>query len=228
MSTISILLTLLLLTSLTATHILTSPILQDTEINLQTVKDKKFKNGDVYSGDIKKSLMGGTGKMVYHNKDVYSGSWADGAKSGDGTYTWSNGDVYTGGFQLVKICRINRKFRTAKEDRANWSMVMEISMRERLRVIWGMGPEKWPGSSPRVSMKVIGRAIKWRGREKWAGPMAVGIPGSGRIIKWKDRANLRGWMAGCILEHRKGGLPMGKGFSSMRKVPSMRGYLSKG
>lgn len=75
----------------------------------------------MYSGDIKNSHMGGTGKMLYHNKDVYTGSWADGAKSGDGTYTWSNGDVYTGGFELVRFCPINRNIGSEK-----WTGSIEV------------------------------------------------------------------------------------------------------
>ena len=105
MSIQPIYLTVLFLISLLTNPILTSPLPQPPKINLgstvQTVKDKKFKNGDAYTGEIQTGTMGGTGTMVYHNKDVYSGSWADGAKAGDGTYTWVNGDVYTGGFQFV-------------------------------------------------------------------------------------------------------------------------------
>ena len=47
-------------------------------------KEKKYKNGDFYSGDMKKGKPDGQGKMVFADGAVYEGLWSDGKIIGDG------------------------------------------------------------------------------------------------------------------------------------------------
>jgi len=53
-------------------------------------------NFGTYTGEFKKGLICGQGKMVYHNGDVYEGAWLDGVRHGQGTLTKKNGEVLSG------------------------------------------------------------------------------------------------------------------------------------
>ena len=56
----------------------------------------KYKNGDVYNGDVCSGIKHGKGRMVYANGYVYEGGWIDNQRQGKGTLTYTNGDVYEG------------------------------------------------------------------------------------------------------------------------------------
>ena len=53
-------------------------------------------NFGTYTGEFKKGLICGQGKMVYLNGDVYEGAWLDGVRHGQGTLTKQNGEVLSG------------------------------------------------------------------------------------------------------------------------------------
>lgn len=80
----------------------------------------KWKNGDVYEGDFKSSLMDGYGVFEYRDGRRYEGTWVGGFKHGRGTLyvdrldfllivtlnflrRYPNGDVYEGEFFKVII-----------------------------------------------------------------------------------------------------------------------------
>ena len=48
-------------------------------------KEKKYKNGDFYSGEWQKGKPEGTGKMIYANGSIYVGLWHDGKIAGEGS-----------------------------------------------------------------------------------------------------------------------------------------------
>lgn len=50
-------------------------------------KDKKYKNGSLYSGEWKKGKPNGQGVMTYPNGVVYVGTWYDGQPMGEGKIT---------------------------------------------------------------------------------------------------------------------------------------------
>lgn len=59
-------------------------------------KTKKYKNGDVYVGEIVKGLPEGKGTMTYANGDVYTGNWYKGDPDGQGTMTYVDNSTYSG------------------------------------------------------------------------------------------------------------------------------------
>jgi len=48
--------------------------------------EKRFANGDVYTGDIKDGKMHGRGKLMFANGDIYEGGYQENMKHGDGAY----------------------------------------------------------------------------------------------------------------------------------------------
>lgn len=59
-------------------------------------KTKKYKNGDVYAGEIVKGMPEGKGTMTYANGDVYTGNWHNGNPDGQGTMTYVGNSTYSG------------------------------------------------------------------------------------------------------------------------------------
>ena len=59
-------------------------------------KTKKYKNGDVYAGEIVKGMPEGKGTMTYANGDVYTGNWHNGNPDGQGTMTYVDNSTYSG------------------------------------------------------------------------------------------------------------------------------------
>ncbi|WP_298615241.1 leucine-rich repeat protein [uncultured Odoribacter sp.] len=91
--------------------------------NNAEAKIKKYPNGDVYEGEMRKGKPHGEGKMIYVSGDIYEGTWVNGFyKQGkksyvdgniyegewlDGYYkkgkmSYANGDIYEGEWQLGK------------------------------------------------------------------------------------------------------------------------------
>lgn len=65
----------------------------------------KFKNGDVYIGDVVKGKPHGDGTMTYNNEDklVYEGEWKNGKREGKGvSLKKSDNSMYEGEFQNDK------------------------------------------------------------------------------------------------------------------------------
>ena len=59
-------------------------------------KKKKYPNGDVYNGEMKKGKPYGEGQMIYANGNIYFGRWFNGYKHGFGIMNYANGNVYEG------------------------------------------------------------------------------------------------------------------------------------
>ena len=56
----------------------------------------RYRDGDIYIGQMKDGKKHGQGKMTYTNGDVYEGQWVNNKKHGQGEMTYTNGDVYEG------------------------------------------------------------------------------------------------------------------------------------
>ena len=65
-------------------------------------KTKKYKNGDVYAGEIVKGMPEGKGTMTYANGDVYTGNWYKGNPDGQGTMTYADNSTYSGHWRAGK------------------------------------------------------------------------------------------------------------------------------
>lgn len=59
---------------------------------------KKYKNGNLYIGELKGDSRDGRGKLVFTGGDIYEGEWRDDKQHGKGKMIWSNGANYIGFF----------------------------------------------------------------------------------------------------------------------------------
>ena len=59
---------------------------------------KKYKNGNLYIGELKGDLKDGRGKLVFNGGDIYEGEWKNDKQHGRGKMIWSNGANYIGFF----------------------------------------------------------------------------------------------------------------------------------
>lgn len=55
-----------------------------------------FKDGSVYTGEMKGRKPNGKGKTVFKNGDVYEGEYVKGKREGFGTYIFPDGEKYEG------------------------------------------------------------------------------------------------------------------------------------
>jgi len=56
----------------------------------------KYKNGDVYIGNIKNGKPEGEGVIKYKNGSMYMGDWKNGERDGEGTMRYISGEIYIG------------------------------------------------------------------------------------------------------------------------------------
>ena len=56
----------------------------------------RFKDGSVYTGEMKGRKPNGKGKTVFKNGDVYEGEYVKGKREGFGCYTFPDGERYEG------------------------------------------------------------------------------------------------------------------------------------
>ena len=56
----------------------------------------KYKNEDLYKGEIKDGKRNGKGIMIYKSVDIYDGNWVDNEKEGKGIMTFKNGKIFDG------------------------------------------------------------------------------------------------------------------------------------
>ena len=59
-------------------------------------------DGSVYTGQLRRGLLQGRGKMVYANQDVYDGNWDEDKRQGHGVMTYANGNTYDGNWNQDK------------------------------------------------------------------------------------------------------------------------------
>lgn len=62
-----------------------------------------FKDGSVYTGEMKGRKPNGKGKTVFKNGNVYEGEYVKGKREGYGTYTFPDGEKYEGQLSLIHI-----------------------------------------------------------------------------------------------------------------------------
>ena len=55
-----------------------------------------YRNGAVYSGEIRFGRRHGRGKMKFKNGEIYEGEWKNNDRSGQGSHSWPNGDRFEG------------------------------------------------------------------------------------------------------------------------------------
>lgn len=55
-----------------------------------------FKNGAVYTGELRKRRPEGSGKTLYLNNDIYNGEYKKGQREGYGVYILHTGEKYAG------------------------------------------------------------------------------------------------------------------------------------
>jgi hypothetical protein len=66
----------------------------DDEMNGEGVM--RYKNGNVYTGALKKNVKHGRGKMTWASGDSYEGEWEAGLLHGKGTFKYSDKGEYEG------------------------------------------------------------------------------------------------------------------------------------
>lgn len=59
-------------------------------------KEIKYKNGDIYYGEVKGNKPNGIGTMSFANKDLYKGAWVKGVRTGMGEMRYATRDIYNG------------------------------------------------------------------------------------------------------------------------------------
>ena len=55
---------------------------------------KKYKNGDIYIGEMKNDKQHGQGTMKFEDGDIYEGKWKNDEQNGKGIYTWGPGQFH--------------------------------------------------------------------------------------------------------------------------------------
>ena len=63
-------------------------------------KQKKYRNGDFYIGELKKGKPNGNGRMIYADKSEYIGSWSLGERNGLGQMIYADKSEYIGSWSL--------------------------------------------------------------------------------------------------------------------------------
>jgi hypothetical protein len=58
-------------------------------ITTMGIKTKKFKNGELYKGQLKNNKRHGSGTHEWPDQRSYDGQWADDMMNGHGLYTWT-------------------------------------------------------------------------------------------------------------------------------------------
>jgi hypothetical protein len=75
-------------------------------LEVTNVTDHKFKNGVIYTGQVKivegASVKHGLGTKKWADGSSYIGDWRNGVATGNGTFSYFNGDVYTGQYSKDK------------------------------------------------------------------------------------------------------------------------------
>ena len=61
-----------------------------------SIKTYTFKDGSVYTGEMKSRKPDGKGKTVFTTGDTYEGSYVKGLREGYGIYTFTDGEKYDG------------------------------------------------------------------------------------------------------------------------------------
>ena len=56
----------------------------------------------MYSGELDKGVISGTGIFVWPEGKRYEGSWSNGQMNGHGTMKWANGNKYIGEWVLAE------------------------------------------------------------------------------------------------------------------------------
>ena len=86
--------------NLTPSPAQTAPTVQPQPPMVSTFGKLKYKNGNVYEGQLLNGKRSGNGTMTFSNGDVYVGMWKnDQMNDFEGLYTFSNGNEYKGSFR---------------------------------------------------------------------------------------------------------------------------------
>ena len=70
--------------------------LKDTFSTEIKIGNYTFKDGAVYTGEMKGRKPNGKGKTVFKNGDVYEGEYVKGKREGYGIYSFPDGEKYEG------------------------------------------------------------------------------------------------------------------------------------
>lgn len=75
----------------------------DTEYDVDSIPDgqadRRFSNGDFYTGAWLSDRPHGTGKYLWTDGCIYEGEWVDGKTTGQGKFFWPTGATYEGDFK---------------------------------------------------------------------------------------------------------------------------------
>ena len=72
----------------------------DDEMNGEGVM--RYKNGNIYTGVLRRSVKHGTGKMTWASGDVYEGEWQEGLLHGRGVFKYADKSEYDGSAPLLQ------------------------------------------------------------------------------------------------------------------------------
>lgn len=82
-----------------------------TTVNLANAEDtiiKKYPDGSIYTGPLKKGLHHGVGVYSLPNGYEYNGEWVEGKIQGKGIVNLPDGSIYKGEFSLGKPSGIGK------------------------------------------------------------------------------------------------------------------------
>ena len=74
----------------------------DDEMNGEGVM--RYKNGNIYTGVLRRSVKHGTGKMTWASGDVYEGEWQEGLLHGRGVFKYADKGEYDGSAPRASAC----------------------------------------------------------------------------------------------------------------------------
>jgi hypothetical protein len=133
------------------------------------IGDRRYANGDVYSGSFVNGKMCGEGKVKYADGVEYEGVWEDDQKHGKGTYTLPSGGVYVGEWRNGKMCGAGRmKYADGDEYEGKW---------EGGRM-HGKGTYRWPDGDVYVG--------EWRNGERHGAGKMIFASGSEYEGDWRN------------------------------------------
>ncbi|EIE18182.1 PIP5K-domain-containing protein [Coccomyxa subellipsoidea C-169] len=178
---------------------------------------KKFPNGDTYTGGWRNGLPEGEGRYCWADASTYKGGWKNGSKHGLGTYTWPNGASYKGEWQngcMHGVGSFKSPDGTCYE--GGWAQDLKQGLGKKVYAngdiyegLWkagkceGPGRYRWKNRNEYDGEWKAGRmhgkgTLKWNTGDRYDGEFKNGQEDGIGIFTWADGSTYNGfWREGC-------------------------------
>ncbi|KAJ7957106.1 Phosphatidylinositol 4-phosphate 5-kinase [Quillaja saponaria] len=182
---------------------------------LNSIVEKAYRNGDIYTGAVLGNVPHGTGKYLWTDGCMYEGEWEGGKPCGKGKFSWPSGATYEGEFKSGRMDGYGTSIgNDGHMYRGSWVADRKHGFGEKLYANGDVYEGSW-----RYNLQDGDGRYVWKNGNEYVGEWKSGVISGKGVLVWANGSQYEGYW--------ENGVPKGKGVFTWSNGSTLAGNWGK-